>query len=142
MKDSNLTLWTADTAHTTGSTSNTGPTMDLFDGSYPVGIAEPVGTATGGIGVEIIQTNTSGTGQVTVWEYEISTNDSTWRDGGYIGTVTNDTADAVYKLKGTIRAGSDYRYVRLVATNTGTGASTSRAFVEDIQGLYATGFSK
>jgi len=141
MKDSRLTIWTDPTSHLTGSTTNTGPTMDLFGGSYPVGISEPVGTATGGIGVEIIQTEVSGTAQVTIWTYEVSEDDVTWRAGGFICRHAIDTADIVLRSRGTIAAGPDFRYVRLVASNTGTGASTSVAYVEDFQGLYAQGAS-
>lgn len=141
MNDSRLTIWTNPTTHATGTTTNTGPAFDLFDGNVPVGISEPTGTSIQGLGVMVLQTNTSGTGQVTVWEYEISKDNSTWREGGTIGVNTMDTASATEQLYGTIRAGSDYRYVRLIANNTGTGTSTSKVFVTDYQGMFSTGGS-
>jgi len=141
MKDSRLTIWTNPTTHATGTTSNTGPTFDLFDGSAPNAISEPTGTSIKGLGVEILQTTASGTAQVTSWEYEISKDGSTWVNGGYIGSNAMAAASTTYKLRGTISAGSDYRYARLVASNTGTGTSTSKVFVEDYQGMFATGGS-
>jgi len=85
-----------------------------------------------GYGVEIIQTNTSGTAQVTTWEWEISADASTWHNGGYIGKNTLSTASAVYRLKGGLP--TTMRYGRLKATNTGTGTSTSVAYAADKAG--------
>ena len=98
MIDSRVSVWTNTTTHATGSTSNTGPTIDLLAFGVPVGGSYEQNPRFG-IGAEILQTNTSGTAQVTTWEWEISNDDSTWYNGGYIGKNTLSTASAVYRLK-------------------------------------------
>lgn len=131
MKDSRVTVWTNTTSHLTGSTTNTGPTIDFKASGVPVGGTYET-NPTFGYGVEIIQTNTSGTAQVTTWEWEISADASTWYNGGYIGKNTLSTASAVYRLKGGLP--TTMRYGRLKATNTGTGTSTSVAYADDTAG--------
>lgn len=131
MKDSRVTVWTNTTSHLTGSTTNTGPTIDFMASGVPVGGTYET-NPTFGYGVEIIQTNTSGTAQVTTWEWEISADASTWHNGGYIGENTLSTASAVYRLKGGLP--TTMRYGRLKATNTGTGTSTSVAYADDTAG--------
>ena len=136
MKDSRVTVWTGTQSHLTGSTSNTGPTIDLYASGAMVG-----GTSDGpeefGIGAQIIQTFVSGT-QTTVWEWEVSANSSTWRKGGFIASVAL-TAAGNEKLKTALR--TRYRYARLLATNTGTGASTSVAYAEDMGGIQSVAAS-
>lgn len=132
MKDSRVTVWTNPQSNLTGSTTNTGPTIDLFASGAMAG-----GTADGpeefGCGVEIIQTYVSGT-QTTVWEWETSTDDSTWRKGGFIGTCALTSSTSTTKrFKTAIK--TRHRYVRLLATNSGTGASTSVAYAEDMGGI-------
>ena len=131
MIDSRVSVWTNTTTHATGSTSNTGPTIDLLASGVPVGGSYEVNPRFG-IGAEILQTNTSGTAQVTTWEWEISNDDSTWYNGGYIGKNTLSTASAVYRLKTGLP--TTMRYARLKATNTGTGTSTSVAYANDTAG--------
>ena len=131
MNDSRVSVWTNTTTHATGSTSNTGPTIDLLASGAPVGGSYEVNPLFG-VGIEILQTNTSGTAQVTTWEWEISNDDSTWYNGGYIGKNTLSTASAVYRLKTGLPA--TMRYARLKATNTGTGTSTSVAYANDTAG--------
>lgn len=131
MKDSRVTVWTNTTSHLTGSTTNTGPTIDFMASGVPVGGTYETNPRFG-YGVEIIQTNTSGTAQVTTWEWEISADASTWYNGGYIGKNTLSTASAVYRLKGGLP--TTMRYGRLKATNTGTGTSTSVAYADDTAG--------
>lgn len=131
MIDSRVSVWTNSTAHATGSTSNTGPTIDLLASGVPVGGSYEVNPLFG-VGIEILQTNTSGTAQVTTWEWEISNDDSTWYNGGYIGKNTLSTASAVYRLKTGLP--TTMRYARLKATNTGTGTSTSVAYANDTAG--------
>lgn len=131
MIDSRVSVWTNSTAHATGSTSNTGPTIDLLASGVPVGGSYEQNPRFG-IGAEILQTNTSGTAQVTTWEWEISNDDSTWYNGGYIGKNTLSTASAVYRLKTGLP--TTMRYARLKATNTGTGTSTSVAYANDNAG--------
>ena len=131
MNDSRVSVWTNTTTHATGSTSNTGPTIDLLASGVPVGGSYEVNPLFG-VGIEILQTNTSGTGQVTTWEWEISNDDSTWYNGGYIGKNTLSTASAVYRLKTGLP--TTMRYARLKATNTGTGTSTSVAYANDTAG--------
>ena len=136
MKDSRVTVWTGTQDHDTGSTSVTGPTIDLYASGAMVG-----GTADGpeefGIGAQIIQTFVSGT-QTTVWEWEVSANSSTWRKGGFIASVAL-TAAGNEKLKTALR--TRYRYARLLATNTGTGASTSVAYADDMGGIQSVAAS-
>lgn len=136
MKDSRVTVWTNTQSHLTGSTTNTGPTIDLYASGAMVG-----GTSDGpeefGIGAQIIQTFVSGT-QTTVWEWEVSANSSTWRKGGFIASVAL-TAAGNEKLKTALR--TRYRYARLLATNTGTGASTSVAYAEDMGGIQSVAAS-
>lgn len=136
MKDSRVTVWTNTQSHLTGSTTNTGPTIDLYASGAMVG-----GTADGpeefGIGAQIIQTFVSGT-QTTVWEWEVSANSSTWRKGGFIASVAL-TAAGNEKLKTALR--TRYRYARLLATNTGTGASTSVAYADDMGGIQSVAAS-
>lgn len=134
--DSRMTIWTNPTTHSTGSTTNTGPTLDLFGGNVPLG-GTYFGTSPLGVSVEIIQNGDSGTGQVTVWEFEISSDDSTWRKGGFIASLAMDSSDVTRKAKGRIT--TEYRYIRLLATNTGTGTSNSKAYVVDDIGPYSTG---
>ena len=131
MNDSRVSVWTNTTTHATGSTSNTGPTIDLLASGVPVGGSYEVNPLFG-VGIEILQTNTSGTAQVTTWEWEISNDDSTWYNGGYIGKNTLSTASAVYRLKTGLH--TTMRYARLKATNTGTGTSTSVAYANDNAG--------
>lgn len=131
MIDSRVSVWTNTTSHLTGSTTNTGPTIDFMASGVPVGGTYET-NPTFGYGVEIIQTNTSGTAQVTTWEWEISADASTWYNGGYIGKNTLSTASAVYRLKGGLP--TTMRYGRLKATNTGTGTSTSVAYADDTAG--------
>ncbi len=131
MNDSRVSVWTNTTTHATGSTSNTGPTIDLLASGVPVGGSYEQNPRFG-IGAEILQTNTSGTAQVTTWEWEISNDDSTWYNGGYIGKNTLSTASAVYRLKTGLP--TTMRYARLKATNTGTGTSTSVAYANDTAG--------
>lgn len=131
MIDSRVSVWTNTTTHATGSTSNTGPTIDLLASGVPVGGTYETNPRFG-YGVEILQTNTSGTAQVTTWEWEISNDDSTWYNGGYIGKNTLSTASAVYQLKTGLP--TTMRYARLKATNTGTGTSTSVAYANDTAG--------
>lgn len=131
MIDSRVSVWTNSTAHATGSTSNTGPTIDLLASGVPVGGSYEVNPLFG-VGIEILQTTVSGTAQVTVWEWEISNDDSTWYNGGYIGKNTLSTASAVYRLKTGLP--TTMRYARLKATNTGTGTSTSVAYANDNAG--------
>ena len=131
MKDSRVTVWTNTTSHLTGSTTNTGPTIDFMASGVPVGGTYETNPRFG-YGVEIIQTNTSGTAQVTTWEWEISADASTWYNGGYIGKNTLSTASAVYRLKGGLP--TTMRYGRLKATNTGAGTSTSVAYADDTAG--------
>ena len=136
MKDSRVSIWTNSTAHLTGSTTNTGPTVDLFAGGVPEG-GTRYATNEFGVGGQIIQTSNSGTGQVTVWKWQFSTDDSTWADGGYIASLAMTTSTIVKRKKFSIRTTA--RYFRLHATNTGTGASTSKAYAEEFQNLYPTG---
>ena len=131
MKDSRVTVWTNTTSHLTGSTTNTGPTIEFMASGVPVGGTYET-NPTFGYGVDIIQTNTSGTAQVTTWEWEISADASTWYNGGYNGKNTLSTASAVYRLKGGLP--TTMRYGRLKATNTGTGTSTSVAYAADKAG--------
>lgn len=137
MKDTRVTVWTNPTTHSTGSTSNTGPTIDLFASGVPAGGTYNAMQEDFGIGVQIFQTNATGTGQVTVWTYDWSTDANTWRAGGTLVVNTLDTASEVFRSKHTLRAKG--RYVRLVATNTGTGTSTSNCYAEDFGGLFAEG---
>lgn len=128
MKDSRVTVWTNTQSHLTGTTSNTGPTIDLYQqGAMQGGTND--GTGIFGITVEIIQTFVSGT-QSTSWTWDVSSDNSTWQTtgGGYIGTVAL-TAAGNKKLRSNLR--TQYRYARLVASNTGVGASTSVAYADD-----------
>ena len=136
MIDSRVSVWTNSTAHATGSTSNTGPTIDLLASGVPVGGSYEVNPLFG-VGIEILQTTVSGTAQVTVWEWEISNDDSTWYNGGYIGSVAVAAASTTYRLKGGLP--TEMRYARLKATNTGTGASTSVVYATDTAGHGNTG---
>lgn len=135
MKDSRVTVWTNTQSHLTGSTSNTGPTIDLDAGGSISGTFDRVGPF--GLGIEIIQTYVSGT-QTTVWEWEVSSDNATWRKGGFIGTCaltsTSDPANKRFKTA-LPEQGPGIRYARLLATNTGTGASTSVAYAEDFGGI-------
>ena len=131
MIDSRVSVWTNTTSHLTGSTTNTGPTIDFMASGVPVGGTYETNPEFG-YGVEIIQTNTSGTAQVTTWEWEISNDGSTWYNGGYIGKNTLSTASAVYRLKTGLP--TTMHYARLKATNTGTGTSTSVAYANDNAG--------
>lgn len=129
MKDSRVTLWTNPTAHLTGTTTNTGPTIDLWGGASIDG-GVPDGTdAENGIGYQIIQTSNSGTGQATTWTFDESADASTWYAGGTVAVLTMTTSSIVKKAKGSIR--TRRRYIRFVAANTGTGASTSVVYPED-----------
>lgn len=134
MKDARIVVWTNPQSNLTGTTTNTGPTIDLYASGVPVGGTYD-GTGIFGIGVEIIQTYVSGT-QTTLWTWDVSADASTWRTsgGGFIGAValTSSTA-ATAKLKSNLETRD--RYCRLVASNTGTGASTSVAYPEDMGGL-------
>lgn len=135
MKDSRVTVWTNTQSHLTGSTTNTGPTIDLDQGQSLSGTFNRDGQF--GLGVSIIQTYVSGT-QTTVWEWEVSTDASTWRKGGFIGTcaLTSTSDPANKRLKSALpEHGPGVRYARLLATNTGTGASTSVAYAEDMGGI-------
>lgn len=128
MKDSRVIPWTNTQSHLTGSTTNTGPTIDLFaSGAMQGGVND--GTQEFGIGIQIIQTWVSGTAQVTTWEWEVSDDNSTWRKGGFI-RVSALAAAGNEKTKTSLR--TRYRYARLLATNAGTGASTSVAYPEDM----------
>ena len=131
----NVSVWTNPTTHSTGSTTNTGPTIDLYTTGVPAGGTYD-GTGLFGIGVEILQTLATGTAQVTAWEWETSADASTWRKGGFIGLGTMDgsQADDIARLKSTLR--TRHRYCRLLATNSGTGTSTSKAYAEDTGGLF------
>jgi len=135
VKDNRITVWTNTTTHSTGSTTNTGPTIDLYASGAPVG-GTYWGTDKHGVGVQIIQSRASGTGQTTVWEWEVSSDDSTWRKGGFIGLGTMDAAGVVDKFRSLLP--TQYRYCRLLATNSGTGTSTSVAYVEDLGGMPGT----
>ena len=130
MKDSRIVVWTNPQSHLTGSTTNTGPTIDLYASGAMVG-----GTSDGpevfGIGAQIIQTFVSGT-QATVWEWEVSADNSTWRKGGFIFA---SALTAAGNTKQKTALSTRYRYARLLATNTGTGASTSVAYAEDMGGV-------
>jgi hypothetical protein len=85
-----------------------------------------------GCGAEIVQTWVSGTAQVTDWEWESSPDDSTWYKAGYIGSSALAAAGTI-RFKTAVK--TRHRYVRLLATNTGTGASTSVAYAEDMGGI-------
>ena len=136
MKDSRVTVWTNTQSHLTGSTTNTGPTIDLYaSGAMDGGTSDGPGDFS--IGFQIIQTFVSGT-QTTVWEYETSANGSTWRKGGFIASVAM-TAAGNTKLKSGLR--TRHRYARLLATNTGTGASTSVAYADDMGGIQSVAAS-
>ncbi len=136
MKDSRITVWNNTQSNLTGTTTNTGPAIDLFaQGAMQGGTND--GTGIFGISVEIIQTFVSGT-QSTDWTWDVSADNSTWHTtgGGYIGTVAL-TAAGNAKLRSNLR--TQYRYARLVASNTGTGASTSVAYAEDGGGFTGPG---
>lgn len=136
MKDSRLVVWTNPQSLLTGTTSNTGPTIDLYAQGVPAGGTND-GTGIFGIGVEIIQTWVSGTAQVTLWTWDVSTDGSTWRTsgGGFIGASALVAAGSV-KFKSNLQTRD--RYCRLVANNSGTGASTAVAYPEDLGGLTGT----
>jgi hypothetical protein len=134
MKDGRVTVWdNSPTSHLTGSTTNTGPTVDL-QGGFSLDGGTSYGTGPTGQGVEIIQTFVSGT-QTTVWEFETSADASTWRKGGFIGAVALTTAGSAI-LKAAVP--TQHRYFRLLATNTGTGASTSVAYAENVGSVIGT----
>lgn len=129
MKDARVSIWTNSTTHATGTTTNNGPSVDLFASGAMAG-----GTSGGtgemhGIGAIILQTQASGTGQVTQWFWEHSTDNSTWRRAKHIGTGTMNASGTVARLKTSFE--TENRYVRLSADNTGTGTSTSVAYPED-----------
>ena len=127
----NVVVWTNTQSHLTGTTTNTGPTIDLFaSGAMAGGVND--GTQEFGIGVQIIQTWVSGTAQVTTWEWETSPDNSTWFKGGFIRNSALIAAGNE-KTKTTLR--TRHRYARLLASNAGTGASTSVAYSEDMGGL-------
>ena len=132
MKDARIVVWTNPQSNLTGTTTNTGPTIDLYAQGVPVGGTFD-GTGIFGIGVEIIQTFVSGA-QSTDWTWDVSADASTWKTsgGGFIGTIAL-TAAGNAKLKSNLETRD--RYCRLVASNTGTGASTSVAYPEDMGGL-------
>ena len=134
MKDSRVSIWTNPTSQLTGSTTNTGPTLDLRQ-SYTIVGGTMRQVQDFGISVEIIQVFVSGD-QTSVWEWEVSADDSTWRKGGFIGTV-NLTAAGNATLRSNLE--TNERYVRLLVTNTGTGASTSQAWPEDFGSIPGTG---
>lgn len=131
--DSRVNIWTNPTTHATGTTTNTGSGIDAFQGNAPAG-GTYEGSRPTGFGVVIQQTNVTGTAQVTVWEYDISTDNSTFREGGTLGIATLDSAGVVRIVAGTIHLPRSYRYFRLVANNTGTGTSTSVAYLDDQAG--------
>lgn len=127
MKDARITVWTNPQSLLTGTTTNTGPTIDLFGGNTPVGVM-PDGTGIFGITVEIIQTWVSGTAQVTDWTWNVSSDGATWVTGGDIGS-SSLAAAGNQKFRSNLR--TRYRYAQLVASNTGVGASTAVAYPED-----------
>jgi hypothetical protein len=133
MKDARIVVWTNPQANLTGTTTNTGPTIDLFQQGAMVGGTSD-GTGVFGIGVEIIQTYVSGT-QSTDWTWNVSSDASTWKAGGFIQTVAL-TAAGSKKFKSNLE--TRYRYAQLVASNTGVGASTSNAYADDMGGLTGT----
>lgn len=135
MKDSRVGIWTNPTTHSTGTTTNTGPTIDLFVSGVSEGGTED-GTGLFGIGAEILQTLSTGTAQVTVWSWEVSADNVTWRSGPFIGRGVMDASqwDDIARLKTTLRTRN--RYARLLASNTGVGTSTSKCYAEDMGGLY------
>jgi hypothetical protein len=139
MKDSRVTIWTNPTTHATGNTTNAGPTVDLRQSGALVGGPAWGTDPENGVGVEIIQTVTSGTGQVTVWEFEVSDDASTWRKGGFIASSAMDAAGTVRKFRATLK--TSMRYFRLFATNSGTGTSTSVAYAEDATGGHPQAFA-
>lgn len=145
MKDSRITVWTNTTTLPTGTNTVNGPNIDLFQTSgIPVGGSYD-GTGPGmGIGVEIIQTQASGTAQVTTWEWQIAADNSgapgTWQNHSFIGTGTMSASGTTAKLRSTLR--SRYRWARLVASNTGTGTSTVNAYADDTAGIFSTGAAR
>lgn len=135
MKDARVSIWTNPTTHATGTTTNNGPTVDLFASGVMAG-----GTSDGtgdmrGVGGLILQTNVTGTGQVSQWYAEHSTDASTWLRGKHLGTSTLDVAAEVVRIKFSFATRN--RYWRLSADNTGTGTSTSRCYPEDFDALKA-----
>ena len=129
MKSASLSIWTNPTTHATGTTTNNGPTIDLFaSGAMEGGTSGGTGEMHG-IGALVLQTNVTGTAQVSRWYWETSTNDSNWYRAKYIGVATLDVADEVVRLKTSFE--TEDRYARLSSDNTGTGTSTSRCYAED-----------
>lgn len=136
MKDSRVSIWTSGTAHATGTTTNTGTGVDQAILGTSLATDREKFTGPAGLGVQILQTLVSGTAQVTSWTYDISDDNSAWVSGGFIGKALMDGVDpATKRINATIFP--TRRYFRLVAANTGTGASTSKAFLEDTHGLLA-----
>lgn len=139
MKDARVTFWTNPTTHSTGTTANTGPTIDLFNSNAMAG-----GTSDGtgelhGVGAVILQTNVTGTAQVTEWYWQESSDNSNWFYGAHAGTATLDVASEVVRLKTSFQ--TTKRYVRLYASNTGTGTSTSKVYPEDYGSVKSGGLS-
>ena len=132
MKDSRVTVWTNTTSHLTGSTTNTGPTIDFMASGVPVGGTYET-NPTFGYGVEIIQTNTSGTAQVTTWEWGKSR--PMPRPGTTAGTSGRTPEHGFGCLPAQDRAPHhDALRAASRATNTGTGTSTSVAYAADKAG--------
>lgn len=134
MKDSRVIYWTNPQSHLTGTTTNTGPTIDL-QSTYTLTGSNIDHGGHFGFGVEIIQSRDTGTAQVTVWEFEVSADASTWRKGGFIGSNAMDAAGVIRRIKCNLQTPARYRYFRLLASNTGTGTSTSNAYAEDCGNL-------
>lgn len=153
-KDSRITVWTNPSTTVTGTTTLNGPDIDLFgsNGNGWSGTASSApagGTYDGtspdmGIGVEIIQSTASGTGQVTSWNWQIAPDNSgspgTYVTHSFIGTATMSAANTVVKLRTTMR--SRYRWARLQANSTGVGTSTVNAYADDMAGVYSTGAAR
>lgn len=137
MKDSRIVVFTNPTTTVTGTTTTTGPAVDLWQSGALVG-GNSNGTDMYGIGVEILQTTASGTAQAIVWEFETSADNSTWRKGGFIALLTSATASTTYKARGTLR--TQHRYFRLVGNCTGTGTSTVNAYAEDAGDGFSNAF--
>ena len=144
-KDSRITVFTNPTVLPTGTNTVNGASIDLFQTSgIPAGGSFDSTEPSMGVGVEIIQTQTSGTGQVTNWEWQIAPDNSgspgTWQNHSFIGTGTMSASGTTAKLRTTLR--SRYRWARLVASNTGTGTSTASAYADDMAGIFSTGAAR
>lgn len=138
MKDSRITLWTNPTLTTTGTNTLNGPTVDLWQSGALSG-GTSYGTDQFGVGFEILQATASGTAQVGAYFVEVSSDASTWRRAGFIGTLTSAAASTTYRLRGSAK--TQFRYFRISVDYTGTGTSNVSIYADDYgDGIGSHGF--